>query len=445
VQATPRVAPLWATVFVAFACLYLFTAQRGVSWQDSGMFQWRILAGDYKGELGLALSHPLYIGMGRAAGALNIGDFAWRLNALSGIGMALAIANLAGAVCALTNRRWVAAVVAVTVGLAHTAWWLGTIAEVYTWTAAGLAAEMWLMISLIRRPARGKLAALALISGLGWSIHNFALLPLPVYIVLAVWMIWGRRQLRPSALALAAGAYIIGASPYLVMIAQEAAELGFIAAVKSALFGRYAQQVLAVAPTGGMLKVNMALSAMNFVNMLIPLAVFGWWRLRRQGKAMAAAIAAVTAIELVFFVRYPVPDQFTFILPSLMMIGLGAGLGLSELANRVPARVLAPLCLLLALLQPGVYAMAPGLVHRLGLTPSREVERPFRDETSYWLVPWKHHETSAQRFAEAALTQAKPGDVIVADSTSLHPLLLVQRLHSLGEDVIISDTRSAAE
>ena len=45
--------------------LYALTAQQGVSWQDSGMLQFRIVTGDYTGNLGLALAHPLYIAIGR--------------------------------------------------------------------------------------------------------------------------------------------------------------------------------------------------------------------------------------------------------------------------------------------------------------------------------------------------------------------------------------------
>ena len=58
------------------------------------MFQRRVLEGDYAGGLGLALAHPLYIAVGRLVAMVPIGDVAGRLNFLSGLGMAVALANL---------------------------------------------------------------------------------------------------------------------------------------------------------------------------------------------------------------------------------------------------------------------------------------------------------------------------------------------------------------
>ena len=52
---------IWSGVFVVSLGLYSLTVQQCFSWQDSGMFQWRILTNDIVGSLGLALSHPLYI------------------------------------------------------------------------------------------------------------------------------------------------------------------------------------------------------------------------------------------------------------------------------------------------------------------------------------------------------------------------------------------------
>ncbi len=81
-------------------------------------------------------------------------------------------------------------------------------------------------------------------------------------------------------------------------------------------------------------KSNVVLSGLNFANVLLPLAVIGWSRMRRRlGAATAAAIGAVTLIEMLFFVRYPVPDQFTFILPTLMVVGVAAALGLATLCE----------------------------------------------------------------------------------------------------------------
>ena len=81
-------------------------------------------------------------------------------------------------------------------------------------------------------------------------------------------------------------------------------------------------------------KVNAVLVAMNFVNVLLPLAIVGWINFRKQiGHMPATALGAITLIEVIFAIRYPVPDQFTFFLPSLFMIAVAAGIGLAVLSD----------------------------------------------------------------------------------------------------------------
>ena len=64
--------PVWVfslVVLAAFYLLYAFTAQRGVSWQDSGEFQYRAFIGDYHWHSGIARAHPLYILLARGFAA----------------------------------------------------------------------------------------------------------------------------------------------------------------------------------------------------------------------------------------------------------------------------------------------------------------------------------------------------------------------------------------
>ena len=361
----PAIAGLWCATFAAACALYLATCQRGISWQDSGMFQWRVLRGDYRGDLGLALAHPLYIAAGRAIVCAAPGQVGFLLNAFSGVGMAVALANLAAAATLLTHKRLIGAAAAAMLAVAHTAWWLATVAEVYTWSLAGLTAELWLLIALIHRPRRLKLAALAFVNGLGLCVHNFALLPLPVYLILAVVLVANKR-LPAWSIAAAAGAYLAGAGLYVGMTIELAARTGDpLGAIGSALFGsRYAPDVLNVVPGGSHWRANLALAAMNFLSFLSPLAVIGWVRFRRRlGGAVAAALGAITLIEAGFVIRYPVPDQFTFLLPTLAMVALAAAVGLDAAvrasrawrAAAVAAQCAAVACPLLSCALPSRY------------------------------------------------------------------------------------------
>jgi len=441
---SPRISTkgVWLACFAAACVLYLATCQRGAGWQDTGMLQWRAWTGDYRGRLGLALAHPLYIAAARLAGWLGGRHFAFAMNFFSGLGTAVALANLACVTAILTGKRWAGLAAAAMLSVAHTVWWLSTIVEAgYTWSIAGLTAELWLLVALLRRPRWQTLTALALVNGLGLCVHNFALLPLPVYVIVAV-VLAARRAVPRWSLATAAAAYILGAGIYIGMIVDQAAATGDIAgAAGSALFGeknRYASQALSTTSNWRFLRYNAAIGALNFVSLVLPLAVVGWVHLRRRlGGGLAAAIGAVTAVEAIFVVRYPVPDQFMFLLPTLVMIALSAGIGAAVLADRSRRWCIAAAaaCVLSVALPPAVYAVAPATARALGF---RAADRhPGRDELRYWLVPWKHNEDSAERFAAAALNGAPPNGTVRAGSTAVHALKIVQKRDALRPDVTV--------
>ncbi len=409
-------------MLIAGSVLYGVTAQRGVSWQDSGEFQLRVLQGDLTGTMGLARAHPLYILAGQAVTAVLAERPCWALNAFSGLGLAVALANLAGVVTRLTARRWAGLLAAAMLGLCHTAWWLGTIAEVYTWSLAGLTAELWLLAAMLDRPRLRTLAALAAVNGLGVCVHNFALLTLPVYLIVAAWLV-ARRRLAWGALMAAGLAWLAGAGLLIGLTAAEAAQHGLGEAVRSALTGDYAGKVFNLAGASKHARANWMLTAMNFANPLAPLAVVGLVALwRKLGRALAASVTAIAPIEILFFVRYSVPDQFTFVLPSLAMIALLGGVGLADLAGRGRswAAVVVGLCVASLIAQPWAYALAPAAARRwAGPAPQRQ---PYRDEYRYWLTPWKQDEASAEKFVAAAQNQTPGEAILYADSTAYFPL-----------------------
>jgi len=427
-------------VLMGAMVLYALTAQRGVPWQDSGMHQFRAITFDLTGHLGLALAHPLYIAAGHGIWLIDKGHFPFLMNVFSGIGMAIAMANLAAVCTILTGKRWIGAATATVLAVAHTPWWLGTIAEVYPWTIAGLTAELWLMISLIRKPTWKKLSALAFINGLGWSMHNFALLPLPVYVIVTVVLI-ARKQLRAKALGLAVAAYLVGAGLYIGLIINEVIRTGdVVASIHSALFGKYASAVLNVSSFGRRWLANAAIGSLNFVNFLLPFAVVGWIKMSsRIGRFTTRAVGAITIIEFLFFVRYPVADQFMFILPSMVMITIAAAVGAAVLVDRSRnwRNLVVSAMLFSVIVPPVVYAVAPSAGRASGITVKRRRSLPFRNEMRYWLVPWKHNENSAERFAQRVLEIVEPNAVIIADSTSYYPLVLVQKIYSLSPGVMI--------
>ncbi len=432
---------LWLGTFLVFSLLYVATAQQGVNWQDSGSRQWRILTGTYRDPLGLALVHPLYIAVGQVLVAVPLGSVTARLNALSGLAMAAALANFACLVAVLAGRRWIGLATAAMLAVCHTVWWLATITESYTLNAFLFTAELWLLVALLRRPRTVVLVGLALVCGLNWSVHNMALLALPVYAVAAV-VLMARRRLPVWSAVAAVLAFVAGALPFLLLIVRQGQASGdLLGAMHSALFGAFRTDVLNVSVGRPMMGVNAAIAALNFVSPLPVLAVIGWWSLRRlPHRPTAYALAVLTLIEILFVSRYPVPDQFMFLLPSLVMIALAAALGVATLVDASPPwrKAAIAACLLSIAMPPALYAAAPRLAAWLGVQIHRPRQLPFRNELRYWSVPWKHDERSADLFARRALTEVDDGAVVLVDITAMDTLRVAQKVYGLGPRVVLT-------
>jgi hypothetical protein len=438
VPARPRRRPgalavTWLAVFAAFAILYGLTCQDGPSWQDSGLFQLRILAVDWQGRLGLALSHPVLIAVGQVARHLPGGSLAWRLHMISAVFSAAAMANLA-VFCRrlLGGRRLPAYLAAAALGLAHTSWWLSTILECQSLYLFVLTVELNVLLGLLRRPNVPAACLLAFLAGLGWGVHNFELLAWPAWAAVTAALLW-RRKLPLWTPAAMLAAWAAGGAGMIALIAREAASTGLVAAVHSALFGgTYRGSVLAMRLRP--LAMGFGYVLYNFPNLVLPLSaagvVAGYRLLRRD---LWAVMVYLTAIFGVFALRYDVPDQFTFFLPFYLTLAVWAAGGAAVLAGRhVRWVVLAAASIAL---NPLVYLLVPIAWQAAGLPVPGRKDLALRDPVTYWLQPWKHDEDSAERFARAALEEVPAGSLIVADGTSLRPLRWMKTQGGLGGDV----------
>jgi hypothetical protein len=267
------------------------------------------------------------------------------------------------------------------------------------------------------------------LNGLALTAHNLALLAAPIY-ALAVLALCRRGRLRWASPVLLAAGWAVGASGFLVMVARAAASEGVLAAAGSALFGQsWRSDVL-----GGSLRavaLGAGCVAYNFPNAALPLAAAGLLTLRRRrAKGPWRCLAALAGIYLLFAIRYGVTDQFMFFLPFYAVVAVLAGVGCDRLASHPRAGGLAAVALGSLLLGPVLYAAMPVVARATNLPLPGRKDLPFRDHGRYWLSPWKAGEDSAASFARAALSQAPPDAVIVADGTSRYPLLWTR--HAAG-------------
>ncbi len=453
-----RVLGVSALVGLAALAVYAATAQRGISWQDSGEYQYKFLAGAYDWEVGAGIArlHPTYILLTRLLAACLPGAGVPYVYALSsGVGMALALAVLVLTVHGVTRSVRAGCLAAALLGGAHMVWWLSTLAEVYTWSLALLMLELACLMRALRARSFAWFAGALFFNGCHFGVHHFALLNLPVYAVLFLLLFRHKAWQWGACAAL----WMIGALPILIPIARYGMACGSLEAViRSALFGEvFQQKILALDVREGPLWVsNMALSSCSFMNpcwlyaAVVPLAA---WRGRKgrgrkeEGRgrkenaqcatfnvragtpALSATLLALTGVHALFWVRYLVPDQATFLLPTLGLLAVWAGMGAARVLRGRRGWFAASVAVSLAcsVLAPHVTRLAADR-----LLPSRSRVLPFRDEFAYWAYPWKHNEDSAERFVEAVARERYPeGMVVWADTTAVAPLMAAQAMGRL--------------
>ena len=446
----------WLFFFACFATLYLATVQKGVGWQDSGGFQTAALmparehVEGYAANGNLALAHPAYVALARTSASLFHDSPARAVNAVSSICMAAAVANvwLLSLLAFARGRRLCAAVAATLFGMAHMPWWMATIAEVYATSAMMLSAELLLFLCALKDWRGEQLAEfglsacevrgfayvlLAALTGLHFSIHQFALLAWPIYAVSFAWQAI-RHEVSWKVTPMAMFAWLLGMLPVSSLVAARAQVTSLTEALANLLVGNgYSEEVLSLGQRWrGFFLANMGLFSLNFLNPAWILAGIGLCTARSR---FSTAVRLILLFHFVFFIRYLVADQATFAIPTLLLFSLFAADGMSRMKmNRGAAAMLLAATVLVP---PVAYAATHEVLHRIRpAAVTQKVSTPFRDDIRYWVLPWKHNENSAERFAEEVAATTEDNAVIVADITACdalnayfraNPVLLGQR------------------
>lgn len=349
---------------VAFFALYALTAQRGLGWGDSGEFQYRILQcpdGILNGCDSFATAHPLYISFARL-----LCHTPFQITLLSALFGALAVGGL------FLLTRSVA--LSFLFGLSHMLWWLSCITEVQTMNLAFIVLETILIFKFLDTDKPTWLIIAAFVTGLHLNCHNFALLAAPAFAYL-----FTRASVKAAVCAYVAGC--LGAAYWLLAILA----LG----PQNVLVGSYGAQVSGLLPSDLLITgFNIALSSMSFA---VP-AILAWLGRGNRTETIANGKRTVLWILFVthglFFIRYFVQDQAMFLLPTLLFAFL--------LVSRTPIKRTSMIIL------TAVQLFLPVLVY-LTLsqlpTPESRTKHPYRNDATYFALPWKFHDSSADKCA----------------------------------------------
>jgi hypothetical protein len=427
-------------IFLAAAALYGVSCAPGAVWQDSGLIQYRVWHNDIEGFLGLALSHPLYYLVAIAAKYIPLGAFGHRVNLVSAVAGAAAVANLYLLVRLWLGREFPAVIAAATLALAHTFWWHASIAETYTLWTALFTGELIMLLQYTRTGRVRYLYLLGLLNGMALAVHMLASIPLVCYGVFLV-VLLARRAIRVRDVAAVVALGMIGAAPLEYLIATNMATSGkILGTLASAAFGdRWRGAVLNTHLSWGIVRDSLLFFVLNFPAPNALLFFVGLYALCRL-KPPAAFRNVVLVLLVLFFafaVRYTIADRYAFFIPFYTLAAVVIGWGVHELQSHIQRRAVAYLIGAFTLLPIGVYAAAPALAQRLHLPLGTRQDIPYRNDYEYFLRPWRTGYTGAERFAREALAGVGQNAVLHADTTTVAPLLYVQEVEGFRPDVQI--------
>ncbi len=445
----PKLTRPYAVVLSAAMVLYVVSCAPGALWQDSGMIQYRVWHNDIEGPLGLALSHPLFYIVALGAKYIPLGEFAHRVNLVSAVTAAVAVANMFLLVRLWLGRNLPAIIAAVTLAVSHTFWRHASIAETYTLWAALFTGELIMLLQYTRTGRVGYLYWLGLLNGLSIAVHMLAVIPLLCYAVLVLYLL-AAREIRLRDFTIVALLWITGALPYEYLIIKAITQTGNIAGTfASAAFGeRWQGAVLNTSLSMQLAGENFLYILFNFPTPNILLLLAGCLGLSRISprRAFRNVLLGSTVLFFIFASRYTVPDRYAFFIPFYCGVSILTGLGTCLLQDQMNRKAFAFLVVFFSLLPIGVYTAAPMVARRMHLNIGTRGDIPYRNDYEYFLRPWKTGHTGAGHFAREALDLAAENAIIYADATTAAPLLLAQEVEDKRPDVkIISGTLNSKD
>lgn len=440
VETKPKLARWYFAVLCAALALYTVSCAPGALWQDSGLIQYRIWHNDIEGFLGLALSHPLFYLCGIAAKYIPFGEFGYRVNLVSAIAAAVAVANLFLFVRLWLGKALPAVVAALTLALSHTFWAHASIIETYTLWAALFFAELIMLLQHTKTKRVGYLYLLGLFNGLAITDHMLASIPLVCYAAFFIVLLL-KKQIIFRQLCIVAVCWIIGALPYEFLIIKNIIQTKDIAGtLSSAAFGNSWQEaVLNTSLSAKIVKENLLFILLNFPTPNIILFFAGCLALFSMplNTVVRNILAAVAILFFIFAFRYTVVDRYAFFIPFYCVASVFIGLGTYHFSGRIRSKVLMAVIVAFSLLPVGVYFAAPTLAEKAHLNIGTRADIPYRNDLRFFLQPWKTGYRGAEQFAEEALKIDEKQSIIYADTTTVGPLLYVQQVNGKRPDIKI--------
>ncbi len=430
----------YIAVLLAAAVLYIATCAPGAVWQDSGMIQYRVWHNDIEGWLGLALSHPLFYMIAIVAKYIPFGEFGYRVNMVTAVVSAVAVANLFLLLRLWLGKTFPALIGAATLALSHTFWRHATIPETYNLYIALLLAELIVLLQYFRTKRTGFLYALGLFNGLALANHMLASIGFVCYAVLLSALLL-KKQVSFRSLGIIVILWVIGAAPYEYLIIKNVIQTGDLSAtLSSALFGKSWQgTVLNVRLSMGLVKENLIFLAYNFPTPNCLFFFAGLYGLKKvsPSRSFKNIFLVLLVLFFAFAFRYPVPDRYAFFIPFYCLASILIGVGFNLLVIQPNRKILCYVVFILALLPIPTYIIAPVVAQKMQFKLPTKRKIPYRNDYTWFLRPWQTSYHGPDQFADEVFNTVENNAVIYADGTTVYPLLYAQEVKSQRSDIKI--------
>ncbi len=422
--------------------VYIVSVAPGVLWQDNGLAQIRAYLQDFRGNLGLALAHPLFYMIAQIFQLLPFKDPAFKTNLVACVFGILTVANVYLFLSLILKdkayRRFSAIIGAGTLALAHTFWQHSAMCEVYSVTTFFLTIELICFVKFLREYNPFWFYLLWFFNGVECSNHVLALLTLFCIILWSAEFL-KRKKITFIHIVCGFAFWIIGALPYeLFGLMEYISGTALTEVIKSMLFGlHYKTQVLNTNITLKMILISLAIIVLNFPTPNLLLIFPGIRRsIKVIHKQMYGFLILATIVHFLFAVRYNVRDQYTFFIITVLFFSIWIGLGASVVVTKYKKFKLPILVFLL--FPPIVYSFLPYFVERFKIDLGYYPAIPYREEAKYFLVPWKTGYRGPQKFAEEVFKIVPKNSLIIVDSTASRPLVYYQLVYGKRRDIKIT-------
>lgn len=426
----------WVVVGVAAMTLYTVTLAPDLVWQDQGDYQVQAAKCNLSRPGDVVRVHPLYIVVAHGIGRLGWFSYAYAANLTSAIFAAVTAANVFLLTFRLTGRIWPGILSAGTFGLAHSVWFLGVQAQTYSMSNAAISGGLLLFLHYLSTGKSSPLVWMGLVFGLGISAHNISQIALAVVFV---WLLfrWFRGLLKGTILAGVIVAWFIGAGLLWAVAVKEFVRTGDLwGTTLSTLWGRWGDAVFNVGQLPLLLKRSGMFLALNFPTPLVLLAILGFIESFRKAefRRLGWLLLMLTTWYSLFAVRYDVPNQNNFFLPTYMMISIYIGLGFATFARPYYGLWLI-LSIVLLVAIPATYPILSDQAEARQFNLGTRRHIPYREEYRYYLIPWQQDQTGPRRLAAELFARLPENAIVLADMTTLPLLQYSQRIEGNRKDL----------